>query len=408
MGFAAPLWRAITAFRVASLAYAAYLAATTHALIASVPVAIAVLAVMAAWTAGSSYAYGRLGGSAAGRSAGLRLAAADAAVALACLAATAAAVEPGYLKLSPPLTTTWFAGAVLAVAVVAGRRWALTLALAHGVVDIAVRAGLGLEITAAVPRGVVLLLLAGYCMGHLAHSAAEAERRLAQAVAAEARTAERERLARSIHDSVLQVLAMVRRRGAEAGGAAADLGRLAGEQEERLRALIATGPNHRPAPAGLLAATAPQPAGKAAPGGGRAAGADPGEADLKVLIMAHAADRVTVSAPAGPVLLPGPAAGEAAAAVAAALDNVRAHCPPQTRTWILIEDEGSAVVVTVRDDGPGMDPERPHRAAAEGRLGLAQSVRGRLRDLGGTAAVDTAPGAGTEIEMRIPRPPGRP
>jgi hypothetical protein len=44
--------------------------------------------------------------------------------------------------------------------------------------------------------------------------------------------------ARDIHDSVLQVLAMVQRRGAEAGGAAAELGRLAGQQEAALRSLI--------------------------------------------------------------------------------------------------------------------------------------------------------------------------
>ena len=49
----------------------------------------------------------------------------------------------------------------------------------------------------------------------------------------EAATRERERLARGIHDSVLQVLALVRRRGEELGGEAAELGRLAGEQEPR-------------------------------------------------------------------------------------------------------------------------------------------------------------------------------
>ena len=62
------------------------------------------------------------------------------------------------------------------------------------------------------------------------------------AVAAAERTAateaERARLARAVHDGVLQVLALVQRRGGELGGEAGELGRLAGEQEIRLRALI--------------------------------------------------------------------------------------------------------------------------------------------------------------------------
>ncbi len=49
---------------------------------------------------------------------------------------------------------------------------------------------------------------------------------------------ERARLARAVHDGVLQVLALVQRRGAELGGDAAELGRLAGEQEAALRSLI--------------------------------------------------------------------------------------------------------------------------------------------------------------------------
>ena len=67
----------------------------------------------------------------------------------------------------------------------------------------------------------------------------EAERQHATEV--EAASRERERLARDIHDSVLQVLALVQRRGAEAGGAAAELGRLAGQQEAALRALMGGG-----------------------------------------------------------------------------------------------------------------------------------------------------------------------
>ncbi len=309
-------------------------------------------------------------------------------------------VEPVYLRHAPPLTSTWFAGAALAAAVVGGRRWALCVALGHGVVDIAMRASLGLDITAAVPRGVVLLLLAGYSMGYLAHYALRAERRLAEAVEIEARTAERERLARSIHDSVLQVLAMVRRRGEEVGGEAAELGRLAGEQEVRLRTLVGSGP----------AAARPEEAGADAPSHpasrlSRAAsppGAASPAADLHMALAELASSRVTFAGPADPVRMPAHAVAEIRAAVEAALANVDRHCPEGTRVWLLLEDEGGEVAVTVRDDGPGMPPDRLEEARAQGRLGVSQSIRGRIRDLGGTTEVVTAPGEGTEIEMRVP------
>src|SRR3712207_8537680 len=81
------------------------------------------------------------------------------------------------------------------------------------------------------------MLLAALAVGHLVRLADDAEQRLQRAVELEAATRERERLARDIHDSVLQVLAMVQRRGAHLKGEAGELARLAGEQEAALRAL---------------------------------------------------------------------------------------------------------------------------------------------------------------------------
>ena len=112
---------------------------------------------------------------------------------------------------------------------------------------------------------------------------------------------------------------------------------------------------------------------------------------------------MTISAPATGVWLPAKAARELAAAVAAAVENVRRHCDPDVRTWMLIEDEPAAVTVTVRDDGPGIPAGRLAQASAEGRLGVAQSIQGRLRDLGGTAEITSSPGNGTEVELTLPR-----
>src|SRR5207302_1165142 len=42
---------------------------------------------------------------------------------------------------------------------------------------------------------------------------------------------------------------------------------------------------------------------------------------------------------------------------------------------------------------------------AGGRLGASQAICGRLRDLGGSARVTSTPGTGTEVRLRLPRPP---
>ncbi|WP_461029388.1 ATP-binding protein, partial [Streptomyces sparsus] len=87
----------------------------------------------------------------------------------------------------------------------------------------------------------------------------------------------------------------------------------------------------------------------------------------------------------------------------AALDNVRAHAGEGARAWILLEDEGDAVLVSVRDDGPGIPPGRLAAAEAEGRMGVSLSIRGRLEELGGSAQLVSVPGQGTEVELRVPR-----
>ncbi|TQN32010.1 signal transduction histidine kinase [Haloactinospora alba] len=382
MGFHVPLWRGIAVFRAASLLYAGALLAQNHELLARPWLAWTVLVVMAGWTALSSHVYVRR------RYTGWEVLATDLTVAFGCLGATAFAVEPSYVRMAPPLTATWFAGAALATAVICGRRGALAVALGYGVVDVALRVSLGTGMTSATVRGVVLLILAGYAVGYMAHYMSQAERKFAQAVEMEARTAERERLARSIHDSVLQVLAMVQRRGLEIGGETAELGRMAGQQEEKLRSLV--GMQEREPPTAEAPATP-------------AARSEPEEEDLRSLLRAHASTSVTVSAPATGVPLPPSRAREVDAAVQAALDNVRRHCPPETGVWILAEDEGDRVTVTVRDEGPGTSEARLEEAAAHGRLGVAQSIRGRVRDLGGWTTVTTAPQEGTEIEMCVPR-----
>ena len=371
MASAEPLWRAIAVYRFASIGYAVLLAVINRAAYSRPGWAWVVIAVMTAWTAATTVAYAH-----PERRTRLLLSA-DLAVTAGLLLSTAALQYPAAMRHGVmPVTGIWVAGPVLAWAVQYGRRAGVFAALVLSGCDFLLRS----EAITVVLNGVVLLLLAGVVVGHLARLATEVEAERRHVLEVEAASRERERLARDIHDSVLQVLAMVQRRGAEAGGEAAELGRLAGQQEAALRSLV---------------------------GGGQAA-SGPGDVDLRALVLPIASDQVTVSAPAQAVRLEKTAAGELASAIRAALDNVRRHCGEQARVWVLVEDEPGLVTVTVRDDGPGIPDGRLAEAAAAGRLGVSHSICGRLRDLGGSATIRSVPGEGTEVELRLPRAAGLP
>ena len=127
------------------------------------------------------------------------------------------------------------------------------------------------------------------------------------------------------------------------------------------------------------------------------------EMDLRPLLGQLGLPAGHLSVPASPVLLPQELALDLSAAVAAAVDNARRHAGPGAQVWVAVEDEPAEVVVTVRDDGVGIAEGRLAEAVTSGRLGVAQSIRGRLTDLGGTATVTSRPGEGTEVECRVPR-----
>jgi signal transduction histidine kinase len=373
-----PLWRSLAVFRFVSVGYAALRLGTVDQSEYSRPDwAWAVIAVMAAWTVGTTIAYARPDRRT------WPLLGADLVVTVGLLLSTALLQYPdatGHGAL--PVTAIWMAGPVLAWAVRYGRRMGTIAALIVAGCDFVLQRGAALN-------GAVLLLLAGWIVGHVARLAAEVATERQRVIEVEAASRERERRARDIHDSVLQVLALVQRRGAEAGGAAAELGRLAGQQEAALRALVGAGMGG----AGLRKSDS---APDVAPGAS-------GEVDLRQIIMSAQTDRVTVSVPAQAVLLDRTAAAELTAAMRAALDNVRRHCGEQTRAWVLVEDEPDQVRVTIRDDGQGIPDGRLAEAAAAGRLGVSHSIRGRLRDLGGSAIVSSVSGEGTEVELRLPR-----
>lgn len=368
-----PLWRALVAYRVLTAGYAvAWYGYAYDDMRHPLPGGI-YLGVLAAWTLAT------LGRVMSAQRCTRGFLAADLTLAITGILLTAvvetrARIDAGAFTLP----SIWTAGSVLAFAIKGGWRWAAVASSLVAAADLVERGSADRDTL----HNVLLVWVASIGIGYVVEVARMSERALARALRIEAATRERERLARDIHDGVLQVLAMVQRRGNQAGGEAAELGRMAGEQEAALRALISGAP-----------ITAPRTAD----------GVQPGPQDLRTLLAPYASVRVTLSAPGTPVLLGPVAAAEVAAAVGAALDNVRRHAGEQAHAWVLVEDEPDAVLVTVRDDGPGIPEGRLAAAAVEGRLGVAQSIRGRLRDLGGTAELLSLPDQGTEVELRLPR-----
>lgn len=79
-----------------------------------------------------------------------------------------------------------------------------------------------------------------------------------------------------------------------------------------------------------------------------------------------------------------------------ALHNVTKHARA-SRVTISLEVEGGEALLSISDDGAGFDPH----GQFPGHLGL-QSMRERLEEAGGRLAVESAVGAGTRIEARLP------
>ncbi|MFE9437801.1 MacS family sensor histidine kinase [Streptomyces sp. NPDC006602] len=382
-----PLWRALAGYRVLTMLYAIGFFATAYDEFARPWVAIAYYCVLFVWTLAT------LPKVANAASCTKRFLAADLTIALTGILLTL--VADGHERIQsggPTLPSIWTAGSVLAFAVKGGWRWAAVASSAVAVANLVERGSPARDTV----HNVILVWVASIAIGYVVEVARASERTLARALEIEAATRERERLARDIHDGVLQVLAMVQRRGAVLGGEAAALGRMAGEQEVALRTLVSGGlvPVSRvseDAAEGAVVRAVEEPDDSTGP------------VDVRALLARYASANVNLAEPGAPVPLSPAAARELAAAVGAALDNVREHVGEHARAWILVEDEPDEVIVTVRDDGPGIPEGRLAQAEGEGRLGVALSIRGRLRDLGGSAELISVPGQGTEVELKVPK-----
>ncbi|MCP3988044.1 MAG: hypothetical protein GY724_03145 [Actinomycetia bacterium] len=274
------------------------------------------------------------------------------------------------------LPSVWVVAAVATAAIAGGRRAAvatgLGMGLAHyvGLVPFSESIRSGLTGLATM----VLLGVSGWVLGYLLRWLRAAERSISAYRA-------REEVARTLHDGVLQTLAVIQRRSDDD-----KLVALARDQETELRDYLFGG-------------------------FGSADGAD--RSDLAAALRAaarRAEERYQIRL--NLVLAPDlPKIGEdstdrLSGAVGEALTNAVKHGGASTATIYAepVDDDVSGpgehgrarVFVSVKDNGEGFTEGE----IVEGE-GLRRSIRGRVAEVGGHVEVDGRPGRGTEIRMWV-------
>jgi signal transduction histidine kinase/phage shock protein PspC (stress-responsive transcriptional regulator) len=183
--------------------------------------------------------------------------------------------------------------------------------------------------------------------------------------AARVREAERADIAAHLHDSVLQTLALIQRRSHDG----AEVVRLARAQERDLRGWLYG-----------------------------AADADPTTMAARVAALAAEAEDVHGAVVEVVTVGDRPVDERTAALLAAlreAVANAARHAQSPIRVYVESSPEG--VEAFVRDRGPGFDLA----AVGEDRLGVRESIIGRMERHGGVARVRSAPGEGTEVRLEL-------
>ncbi|MFJ8108539.1 sensor histidine kinase [Streptomyces sp. NPDC096132] len=204
---------------------------------------------------------------------------------------------------------------------------------------------------------------------------------VARLSAAHGALAERERMAREIHDTLAQGFT--------------SLLMLTQAVEAELETDVAQARVHLR----LMDETARQNLAEA-----RALVAGGAPADLAGTSLPHALDRLAGRQGAtlevtGPVrALPAGPEVVALRSCQEALTNARRHAGSSARVVICATYDDKGLTVSVRDDGRGFDPS----AASDG-YGLA-GLRARAAEVGGTTRVRSAPGEGTTVTVHLPVP----
>ena len=183
------------------------------------------------------------------------------------------------------------------------------------------------------------------------------------------RSEERARVAAHLHDSVLQTLALIQRNADDPGTTS----QLARRQERELREWL----YGEPSPAG------------------------PGRLREQLRSVATEVEEL-VGLPVEVVVVGDCTVGESERALLAAVREAVVNSAKHSgagRVDVYAEVQDGRVEAFVRDTGRGFDPD----AVPPDRRGVADSIVGRVTQLGGTATVHTRPGEGTEVELSVPR-----
>jgi signal transduction histidine kinase len=382
------LWTAFLIFRWGSIAWMIVLAASARPPLHRSAIAWIAIASAVAWNAWLTLKGARQSGGALWG---------DLAVTAGLVLLSGVVIAPGQIGIEGPAFTTfykwstpmaWGAARGIGPGVLAG----VTLSAAY----VLSRPINGLPLGDMSPgqlqniaTTVVIFLAIGAAVGAVSRMQERASRQL-RAVMEEAlrereragRLQEREELGREIHDSVLQVLALVHKRGRELArrvpippSEILELADMAGAQENSLRSLILRQPDLEPGEHASLRTA------------------------LESLARTVPSPPVLVST-VGPVWMPSPVLDEVLAAVRQAVDNVAQHAAA-TRVSVFAEEHNGHALVTVRDDGCGFIYDETVLERG-GKFGILRSIKGRIEDLEGTVRVETAPGRGTEIELSVP------
>ena len=180
--------------------------------------------------------------------------------------------------------------------------------------------------------------------------------------AARVREVQRAEIAAHLHDSVLQTLALIQNRA----GASSEVARIARAQERELRDWLFTG--DAPVAEDLAASLR----------------------DIAALIELDFPARIEVVVAGASV----PAHTALVAAAREAMLNAARHAGGTVSVYL--ETSAGAVDVFVRDRGPGVDLA----TLPDDRLGIRESIIGRMARAGGTGVVRATP-TGTEVHLHL-------
>ncbi len=232
-------------------------------------------------------------------------------------------------------------------------------------------AQLGNILTAAIAVIVGVALLAGPWLVRMTQDLSE-ERTM------RIRAQERAEVAAHVHDSVLHTLTLIQRNAEDA----AEVRRLARAQERELRNWL-----YRPEGTGKEEDEAPDTLAEAVR---RAAAEVEDKHGVPVEVV------VVGDCPLDERL------GAQLQAAREAMVNAAKYGGSGGAVQVYAEVEPRSVFVSVRDRGPGFDLD----AVPGDRMGVRESIIGRMQRNGGTARLRSAAGGGTEVELEMERADG--